>query len=227
MQQILVLSFLDSDVALYPAQDSPADRAAVSGSVPDHEHRLPQEIGRDILQIDEREVRFCVDLDKGEILLWVARDVVGVVDLSVVHRHLYLQIGGALHDVLVRHDVACRVDDESRAEALKRLPDFAGTALIIAEELCGEIFKGIVDPAPHDPLRINIDDCGQHLGYRLHRRLRSGIGLGEKRRCAEEEDHGEHTGQTRDASERRFCRSICFQWASPSSCTVISRGMSC
>src|SRR5438105_7225321 len=105
LQQILVIVFVDGDVSLYSAQDSPADRAAVSGGVPDDEHRLSQEVGRDILQIDERKIRFCVDLDKGEILLGVARNVVSVIDFSVVHRHLYLQVGGALHDVFVRHDV--------------------------------------------------------------------------------------------------------------------------
>ncbi len=181
LQQILVIDFVDGDVAFGPAQDSPADRAAVSGRVTDHEHRLAQEVRGDVVEIDKREIRFGVDFDEGEVLLLVARDVVGVVGLPVVHRHLDLQIGRALHDVLVGHDITRGIDDESRAKALKGLPDFAGPAAIIAEELRREIFKRIAHPAPDDPLRIDVDDSGQNLGHSQHRRLGGGVRLRKKR----------------------------------------------
>ena len=47
-------------------------------------------------------------LMKARSFFWIAGDVVRLVTLAVVRHHLDFQIGGALDDVFVRHDVAAR-----------------------------------------------------------------------------------------------------------------------
>ena len=141
---------------------------------------MAQEVRGNVVQVDKRKIGLGVDLDEGQILLGVARDVVGVVNFSIIHRHLDFQISRALHDMLVGDDISRWIDDEARAEALQSLPDFSGMAPVIAKVLRCEIFEGIADPAPDDPLRIDVNDCGQNLGHRLHRRLCGRVSLGEE-----------------------------------------------
>jgi hypothetical protein len=57
--------------------------------------------------------------------------------------------------VIVHHDIARGIDDESRAKALKCLPNFAGTTPIVAEVLRGKVFKRIADPASYDPVLMS------------------------------------------------------------------------
>ena len=108
LEQVLVIVVVDRDVALHAAENAAADRAAVAERVADHDDGLAKEIRRDVVQIDEGERLVAVDLDEGEVLLRVARDVARLETLIVVRDDLDFQIGGALHDVLVRHDVAAR-----------------------------------------------------------------------------------------------------------------------
>src|SRR5206468_1736395 len=103
----------------------------------------------------------------------------GIVGFAVISRHLNLQIGSALHHMLVSHDVACWIDNKPGAKALQGLTDFAGPSLIVAEELRVKILKWIAHSAPHYPLGVDIHDCRQNFPHRQNRRFRSWISLRE------------------------------------------------
>src|SRR5262249_8204040 len=88
-----------------------------------------------------------------------------------------LQVCGALNHVLVRNDVACRVDDETGAETLQSLANFARPNAIVAEELRVKIFDWIAHRAPHYSLSINIYHCRQDFCHCQNSWFRSRIGL--------------------------------------------------
>ena len=51
--------------------------------------------------------------------------------------------------MLICHDVARGIDDESRTEALQALPDLARLTPVVAKELSREILKRVTDLAPY------------------------------------------------------------------------------
>src|SRR5207244_13517407 len=74
-----------------------------------------------------------------------------------------LQIRGSLDLVLVRHDVTGRIDDETGAETLQGLSNFARPETVGAEELRVKIVDRIANRASNDTLGIDIHDRRQHL----------------------------------------------------------------
>ena len=65
----------------------------------------------------------------------------GVVNLAVARGHFDSQVGCALHHVLIGHNVAGRVNDETGAKTLQTLSDFAWLAAVGAKEFGREIFR--------------------------------------------------------------------------------------
>ena len=146
LNQILIVGLVDGDVAFGGAKHSATDRAPVSHCITNYDHSLAQQVWRNIIKIDRRKCGLCVDLDEGEIVLVIACDVMSAVRFAVVGRDMNFQIGSALDHVLVGNDVACRINNETGAETLQSLADFARPNAIIAEKLRVKIFES--DRAP-------------------------------------------------------------------------------
>jgi hypothetical protein len=137
---------------------------------------LAEKVGRRIIQINEGESALAVDFDEREVLFGIARYVVGVVNLAVAGRDFDSQVCCALHDMLVGHDVAGRINDETGAKTLQTLPDLAWLAAVGAEKFGREIFEWITDLPAHHALGIDINDCRHYFRDRENNGLRSRIG---------------------------------------------------
>ena len=118
-----------------------------------------------------------VDFDERQIGLVIAGDVMSVVRFAVIRRHVNFQIGGTLDHVLVSNDVTSWIDNETGAEALQSLADFARPDSVISEELRVKILKRITYRFPDDALGVNIYYCRQNLCHGENSRFRSRVGL--------------------------------------------------
>ena len=156
MHQILVLGLLHGDVAFGGAQHATTDRAAVAYGVADYHYCLTEQIGRNVVEIDEWEIGLRIDFDECQIGLVVAGNVMSAVSLAIVCGDVNLQVRRPLDYVLVRYDIPGRIDDETRAETLQGLTDFARPNPIVAEELRIEIVNRVAHGASNDTLRIDI-----------------------------------------------------------------------
>src|SRR6267378_2599808 len=56
LHQIFVIYVVDADVALGRTQHPAANRAAVADGVTDHENGFAQQVGRNVVEVDEREL---------------------------------------------------------------------------------------------------------------------------------------------------------------------------
>ncbi len=135
LHQILILGFINGDVPFDCAQHAPADRAAVSNSIAHYHDCLTEQVRRNIVEIDEREIGLRVDFDKGQIGLVIAGNVMRAIGFPIVSGYVNLQIRSTLYHVLVRYDVTCRIYYETGAQTLQRLTDFARSKPIVTEEL--------------------------------------------------------------------------------------------
>ena len=106
-----------------------------------------------------------------------------IVGLAVVRRDVNLQVRGALNHVLVGNDVACRIHNKTRAEALQGLANLAGADAIVAEELRVKILNRIAHRALHHAFGINIHNRRQNLCHCQYRWFRSRIGLAKTNSC--------------------------------------------
>ena len=118
-----------------------------------------------------------VDFDECQIRFVIAGNVVGVVGFAVVRRHVNLQVRGALDHVLIGHDVARRIDNETGAETLQRLANFARPDCGYSRRIARKILKRIAHCASNYALGIDVNYCRQHLRYRQNSRFRSRVGL--------------------------------------------------
>src|ERR1051326_5104015 len=103
-------------------------------------------------------------------------DVTGAINFSIVHRHFDLQIGRALDDMLVRHNVARWIDQEPGTETLKCLANLPRPASVISEVLVHEILKRISDASANNAFGVDTDHRWQNLRHGEDGGLRSGIG---------------------------------------------------
>src|SRR4029077_15671578 len=156
LHQILLIGSINVDVPFDCAQHAPADRAAVSNSIAHYHHCLTEQVRRNIVEIDEGEIRLRVDFDKGQIGLVVAGNVMRAVRFPVVSGYVNLQIRSTLYHVLVRHDVTCRVYYETGSQTLQRLTDFARPKPIVTEELGVKIVERIAHGPLNDALGIEV-----------------------------------------------------------------------
>src|SRR4029077_9771999 len=120
---------------------------------------------------NERKRVLRIDFDEGEVLLGIASNVMRVVSLVVVCNHLNLKVGGALHYVLVSHDISGRIDDEPGAQALQSLAYLPWPPLVVAKELRVKFIERVTNRAPNNPLGIDVNDGRQDFGDRQHRRF--------------------------------------------------------
>ena len=102
---------------------------------------------------------------------------------AVVRRHGNFQLRGALDDVLIGDDVAGRIDDEPRAEALHFLREDARAAHGAAEELVEQLVARIAHGALDDALGVDVHNRGHGLGHGEDRGLGGGIGLRAEGGC--------------------------------------------
>src|SRR5262249_34365887 len=104
------------------------------------------------------------------------------VSFAVVCGDFDFEIRGALDHVLIGHNVARRIDYESRAEALQRLAHLARPASVVAKKLRVKIFNRIAHRATNYSLAIDVDHRRQNLRPSQTSGLRRGIRL-RKARC--------------------------------------------
>src|SRR5262249_32459876 len=156
LHQILVLGFINGDVAFDCAQHAPADGTAVANSIAHYHDGLTEQVRRNIIEIDEGEIGLRVDFDERQIGIVVAGNVMRAVCFPVVSRYVNLQIRRTLYHVLVRHDVTGWIYDKTRSQALQRLTDFARPKPVVAKELRIKLVDRIAHSAPNDALGIDI-----------------------------------------------------------------------
>ena len=135
LHQAFIVGLIHGDVAFDCAQHAAADRAAVAHGVADYHHCLPEQVRRNIVEIDEREIGLRVDFDKGQIGLVIAGNVMSAIGFPIVSGYVNLQIRSTLYHVLVRHDVTRRIYYETGPQTLQCLTDFARSKPIVTEEL--------------------------------------------------------------------------------------------
>ena len=87
----------------------------------------------------------------------------GIVGFSVVRRYMDFQIRGALDDVLVGDDVTCWINDETGAETLQGLANFARSNAIVTKELRVKILKWISHCSLEHALGVDIHYRWQDL----------------------------------------------------------------
>src|SRR5262249_41656085 len=87
------------------------------------------------LEFDIGEIALAIDLDQREVGVWVGSYDLGVILLSVIGRHFDRRC--VVDDMVVRHRVAIRGNEETRTEAGDDLVLLAARRLIaeLAEEL--------------------------------------------------------------------------------------------
>ena len=78
------------------------------------------------MQVDVGKRRFRIDLDKGEVLLFIPCDVMCAIGFAVVRRDFNFQVSRAFDDMLVGDDVTGRIDEETRAQTLQSLAHLTG-----------------------------------------------------------------------------------------------------
>src|SRR6266403_1935641 len=88
-----------------------------------------------------------IDFDGHQSGLVVAGNVMSAGSLAIVCGDVNLQVRRPLDHVLVRYDITGRIDDETGAETLQGLTDFAWPNPIIAEELRIEIVNRVAHSA--------------------------------------------------------------------------------
>src|SRR5438034_10647247 len=176
-------SDIDGDIAFYRTKNASANGTAIANSVAYYNHCLAKQVRRDVVEVNERECIFRVDLYERQVSLVIAGNIVSVVGFAVVCRYVNFQVCGAFDDVLVGHNVTSRVDNETGPETLQRLANLAWPDAVVAEELRVKILKRIAHRAANYALGIDVHHCGQHLGNSQNSRFRRRIGLC-KTRCA-------------------------------------------
>jgi hypothetical protein len=88
-----------------------------------------------------------------------------------------LQVRSTLYYVLVRYYITCGIYDETGAETLQRLTDFARSKPIVTEKLGVNFVEGVAHSSLNDSLGIDIHHRRQNLRHSQNRWFRSRIGL--------------------------------------------------
>ena len=156
LHQIFVLDIVHGDVALHGAKNSATDRTAIANCITNHNHCFSQQVRRNVVQADKWECSLGVNLDKRQVCLVIAGDVVGVVSFPVVRRYVNFQIRGTLDDMLVGDDVTRWINNETGAETLQRLANLARLNAIVTKELRVKILKWITHCSPDHALGVDI-----------------------------------------------------------------------
>ena len=178
-----------------------------------------EQVGRDLVEIDEREIGLRIDFDECQIVLVVAGNVMSAVSFAIVCGYVNLQIRSTLHHVLVRYDVTGGSMYETGAETLQRLTDFARPKPIVTEELRIEIVNGSRTVRLTTRSRIDIYHRRQNLRHSENRWLRSRIGLCEtwrrhrdhQERCDRAHKHDFSDAYAQQVTRPAFRLSTCRQ----------------
>src|SRR5207247_8937710 len=137
------------------ANATSADEPIVADSVAHHDHRVGNHVGRNIIETDKGECGVRVDFNECQICFVIPGDVVSVVSFTVVCRHGNFQVIGALDHMLIGNDITGRINNETGAEALQSLANFARPDAVVAKELRVKILKWIAHRAPDYALGVN------------------------------------------------------------------------